>query len=1182
MYLSKIEIAGFKSFALKTSLNLTEGLIAVVGPNGCGKTNIVDAVRWALGEQKTSVLRSDSMENVIFNGSKMRKPLGMAEVSLTIQNNKHILPLEYNEVTITRRLFRNGESQYLLNKTQCRLRDIVDLFMDTGMGANAYSVIELKMVEQILSDRANDRRTLFEEAAGITKYKSRRKEALRKLDAVQQDLSRVNDIVVEVQKVVASLGRQADKARLYNEVSQKLQIVDLGLLRYDYAQASSGIESIRKEFSEYSAQRDELHKQLEQAEQTLAELEGEQETANYELLQITEQESGYARTQAQLQQNLAVAQERQSSLIRSQERLSREQEESQRSHSTLVDALSRTSERFEIVKQSLSEAEESFTVKRSERDTHFTAVQQLRNDVRAADHEREQATRRYSDQKVRQERTAERIAGLQRRITELSHESRQTEQSLEQISQQLHSQEERLSGYEAAVKEAEQSRTQAQHTQQELRHRIEEKNTLLADKRNALTHKKATLDFLTGLVDTSESSRFLMSTCDWKPTAEKAVLAELIGADDDVRIALEAALGEYGRCFVVNTRQEAEQAIQLLGAKEKGKAQFLCRDLIRDIPAPAALHNNDDIVGWASEIVRTDDELRKGLRALFGKTAIVRTADIAYSLVQSGTADVAITVRGEVYHAAGTVRGGSVAKTEGMAVGKKEQIHNLSAAIEELNNESAALQKELTDIRADLQRIDIRVYDDAVRKASNEKNSFEQSLVSLRMRKEGLESARQKQYSVAEGLEKEIEQQQIEIQTAEKHCEQALVEIEQTSQIKNTLSDTLRGHEAELAVAEQKVREAELRAVQLRAEEKSLLADLQRLDAQIRAAERRTGSRDEESGQTTVALSDLEREIRTLQTELDAITTQKNAIQQQREIIAQKVAELRTSFHSYGDETRSLRNNYERTTENMHKKELQLHDLTVRVEGVIKRADEDFKISVEELQQPLDEEFNVEQAKSDADKYRSRLKSYGNVNFLALEEYEKENARLEFLQTQYNDLIASENTLKETIDEINTTAKEQFNATFDQVRGHFKTLFALLFNEQGEADIVLEEGDPLEAPLTITAKPPGKRPQHIELLSAGEKTLTAIALLFAIYLVKPSPFCILDEVDAPLDDANIERYLQLIRKFSENTQFLVVTHNKKTMEAADVLFGVTQEEEGVSRVVSARFADAPTEASVLQ
>ncbi|MFN9301243.1 MAG: chromosome segregation SMC family protein [Candidatus Kapaibacterium sp.] len=541
MYLSKIEIAGFKSFALKTSLNLTEGLIAVVGPNGCGKTNIVDAVRWALGEQKTSVLRSDSMENVIFNGSKMRKPLGMAEVSLTIQNNKHILPLEYNEVTITRRLFRNGESQYLLNKTQCRLRDIVDLFMDTGMGANAYSVIELKMVEQILSDRANDRRTLFEEAAGITKYKSRRKEALRKLDAVQQDLSRVNDIVVEVQNVVASLGRQADKARLYNEVSQKLQIVDLGLLRYDYAQASSGIESIRKEFSEYSAQRDELHKQLEQAEQTLAELEGEQETANYELLQITEQESGYARTQAQLQLNLAVAQERQSSLIRSQERLSREQEESQRSHSTLVDALSRTSERFEIVKQSLLEAEESFTVKRSERDTHFTAVQQLRNDVRAADHEREQATRRYSDQKVRQERTAERIAGLQRRITELSHESRQTEQSLEQISQQLHSQEERLSGYEAAVKEAEQSRTQAQHTQQELRHRIEEKNTLLADKRNALTHKKATLDFLTGLVDTSESSRFLMSTGDWKPTADKAVLAELIGADDDVRIALEAA-----------------------------------------------------------------------------------------------------------------------------------------------------------------------------------------------------------------------------------------------------------------------------------------------------------------------------------------------------------------------------------------------------------------------------------------------------------------------------------------------------------------------------------------------------------------------------------------------------------------------------------------------------------------
>lgn len=1182
MYLSKIEIAGFKSFALKTSLNLTEGLIAVVGPNGCGKTNIVDAVRWALGEQKTSVLRSDSMENVIFNGSKMRKPLGMAEVSLTIQNNKHILPLEYNEVTITRRLFRNGESQYLLNKTQCRLKDIIDLFMDTGMGANAYSVIELKMVEQILSDRANDRRTLFEEAAGITKYKSRRKEALRKLDAVQQDLARVNDIVVEVQKVVASLGRQADKARLYNEVSQKLQVVDLGLLRHEYAQASSGIENLRQEFTTASARRDELHKQLEQAEQTLAELEGEQETANYELMQVTEQENAYARTQAQLQQNLAVAQERKSSLVRSQERLSREQEESQRSHSSLVDALAKTSERFEVVKTSLAEAEESFAARRQKRDTHFASVQQLRTDARNADQEREQATRRYSEQKVRQERTAERIAGLQRRITELSHESRQTEQSLEQISQQLQAQEERLSGYETALKEAEQSRVHAQQTQQELRHRIEEKNTLLSEKRNSLTHKKATLDFLTGLVDTSESSRFLMNSGDWKPTAEKAVLAELIGADDEVRIALEAALGDYGRCFVVNTRQEAEQAIQLLGVKEKGKAQFLCRDLIRDISAPRALEPDGDCIGWASEIVRTDDELRKGLRALFGKTAIVRTAETAYRLVQTGNADIAITVRGEVYHAAGTVRGGSVAKTEGMAVGKKEQIQQLSSAIEELYNESNALQKEINDVRAELQRIDMRVYDDAVRKASNEKNSFEQSLVSLRMRKEGLETARQKQYAVAEGLEKEIEQQHAEIQTAEQHCEQALIEIEHTSEKRHSLSETLRGHEAELAVAEQHVREAELHTVQLRAEEKSLLADLQRLDAQIRAAERRSGSRSEESGQTVAALSDLEREIRTVQTELDAITTQKNALQQQREGMAHSVAELRTAFHSHADDTRSLRNEYERVTDTVHKKELQLHELTVRVEGVIKRAEEDFKISEEELRQPLEEEFNLEQAKADADKYRSRLKSYGNVNFLALEEYEKENTRLEFLQAQYNDLIASENTLKETINEINTTAKEQFNATFEQVRGHFKTLFALLFNEQGEADIVLEEGDPLEAPLTITARPPGKRPQHIELLSAGEKTLTAIALLFAIYLVKPSPFCILDEVDAPLDDANIERYLQLIRKFSENTQFLVVTHNKKTMEAADVLFGVTQEEEGVSRVVSARFADAPTEENIMK
>jgi len=1180
VYLSKIEIAGFKSFALKTSLNLTEGLIAVVGPNGCGKTNIVDAVRWALGEQKTSVLRSDSMENVIFNGSKLRKPLGMSEVSLTIQNNKHILPLEYNEVTITRRLFRNGESQYLLNKTQCRLKDIVDLFMDTGMGANAYSVIELKMVEQILSDRANERRVLFEEAAGITKYKARRREALRKLDGVQQDLARVNDIVVEVQKVVASLGRQADKARLYNEVSEKLKVVDLGLLRYDYSQVAGGIETLRQEFTENTIRRDELHIHLESAEETLAELERNQEEANYELQQITEQESGYARTQAQLQQNYAVAQERKASLIRSQERLSREQQESERSHSNLVENLQRVTIRFEEVKNQLANSEQSLKEKKESREGSYSTVQQLRTELRSADQNNEQSARRYSEQKVRQERTSERIAGIQRRLTELSHESRQTEQSFEQISNQLGNEEQRLAGFETALRDAEQSRQNAQQTQQDLRHKIEEKNSTLAEKRNALTHKKATLDFLTGLVDNTESSRFLMTTGEWKPTAEKVSLAELVGADDDVRIALEAALGEYGRCFVVNTRQEAEQAIQLLGAKAKGKAQFLCRDLIRDIPAPKALETNNDIVGWASEIVRTDDDLRKGLRALLGKTAIVRTPESGYDLVRNGIADIAITLRGEVYHNAGTMRGGSVAKTEGMAVGKKEQIQNLTAALEELRKDIAEIEKEIAALRADLQRIDIRVYDDAVRKAHNEKNGFEQSLVSLRMRKEGLENARNKQREVAKKLEEEEAQQQEEIVKTESQCQQALAEMEKASEARGIIAEKLRTHEGELAVAEQKLREAELQAVQLRAEDKSLQADTQRLEGQIRAAERRSGSRDEEHGQTSAALEDLESNIQTVKAELDAITAERNKVHESRETIAKKVAELRAAFHAHAEETRTMRTEHERITATVHKKELQLNELTLRVEAVIKRAEDDFKIDEEELKKPIEDEFNIEQAKADADKYRSRLKSYGNVNFLALEEYEKENTRLEFLQVQYNDLVSSENTLKETIEEINTTAKEQFNATFEQVRGHFKTLFAMLFNEQGEADIVLEEGDPLEAPLTITAKPPGKRPQHIELLSAGEKTLTAIALLFAIYLVKPSPFCILDEVDAPLDDANIERYLNLIRKFSENTQFLVVTHNKKTMEAADVLFGVTQEEEGVSRVVSARFADAPKEDAV--
>lgn len=1177
MYLSKLEMVGFKSFGLKTDLDFTDGVTAIVGPNGCGKTNVVDAIRWVLGEQKTSMLRADSMDQVIFNGSRTRKPLGMAEVSLTIENNKAILPTEYSQVVITRRLFRNGESQYLLNKTQCRLRDIVDLFMDTGMGSDAYSVIELKMIETILSDKADERRHLFEEAAGVTKYKARRREAQRKLDAAQRDIARVQDIVREVQKTVNSLGRQAEKARQHQELSTKLRELDRLLFAFEYAEEYALLIQLQTIVQGIRERREASEKGIVEHEQSVAESEQLHQQTDADLRAAMLNETDVRTALAEIQQTISLIIERSASTKRALERLDREHDESQNQQSS-------TSEELKTVQERIVTIQQDHEVVTKELNDHRVLVGDAQAMVDAARAEmvacRENlsaAKQTLSEKTNLADRHRVQLDALARRQRDLGQQQQSAQDRMRQVEEQIGREGADLPAIEQQLADAEQRLHSAEERQRELEQLRDALQKELEDYRSALAHSKASLEFLTGLVDTTESSKFLLNTNEWQPSGERVTLAEVVNTKEDYRVAIEAALGDSGRYFVVANRQEAKQAIAALSKNNVGKATFLCRDTIPSLQMPAQLSGVSGIVGWASEIVETDDQLRNALRSLLTGTVVVDTLDTAWGALAHNGVSAAVTLAGEIVHASGAMRGGSVSKTEGVRVGRRERIEQLNEAIEKLEATIAERDSQLSTARQELSGIDLRRLGDEVRKMALIRNDRQQRIDALRGRIEDILSQQQSLHDEMQRIAEEVQVHSTDLSSMESEIADAHgvvqskeLQINQAEQHLRAMEDNSNSRLAEL-------RAVEIKLVRLQGEMQNLSTDEQRLTNQSLTIDQRREQRSSERTDLVGQLDQLHIEKLSCEEESAKILAKLTEVKSNRESLELLVKGHAAAVQEGSEQLRAERKGLDMILSEQYDADVKLSEIKVRLESLVRRATEELDLVPETEPSAPQSDVAPEQLRIDVQELRRRLTSMGNVNFLALEEHERENERLQFLLQQLADLTESERVLNETIAEINQTAREKFTATFTAIRENFTVLFKMLFSEDDEADLQMVESDdedPLECTIDITAKPRGKRPHSIEMLSGGEKTLTAIALLFAIYLVKPSPFCILDEVDAPLDDANIDRYLKIIRKFAENTQFLMITHNKKTMEAADTLYGVTMEEPAVSKVVSVQLSGA--------
>lgn len=1188
MYLSKLELHGFKSFADRTVVDFAPGVTCVVGPNGCGKSNIVDAVRWVIGEQRARILRSDKMDNVIFNGTSKRRALGMSEVMLTIENTRGILPTEYSEVTIGRRLFRSGESEYLLNGVQCRLKDITDLFMDTGMGAGAYSVIELKMIEELLSDNAQDRRNLFEEAAGITKYKIRRGQTLRKLKNTQVDLDRVRDLTDELEKRVKSLERQARKTARYKEFESELRELELTLATLEFLSLASGI-------SESTAARATAEQEAASLGTRVSAQEAAHEALQKEYVDreklVSEGQTRLSRHIDRLraaESDLRVSTERLTVIARDLTRLAEEEKTNATRRDLLVRVLERSKQDLESAQPAASTAETALTDARRIRDEaqntqqkHQAKLQSLRQEERNALAER-----------AARERHVDRLETRIEVIAAEMEERRETRQALGAGSNDMQS---HLSAARSAANAARKAVVAAQ---EEVDRKVAEQSgadeILRASREEARSAERAydaaaaEVGLLRGLVesfdDLGETVRFLAEDTDWTD-GDLVTVADVMGCDAAWKAAVDTALGDLASCIVVAGERELEAAVAKLRRDGKGQASFIVlerlttHDRSPDHEQPASPPAGAGLDGAAPllDVVRTSEPRYEALAAaLFHDTWVVDSIDGVRA--PAGARIVART--GEWTGGSGIVHAGSRREEVSVAasrMGRREQLARLEKDVSRLEAAAAQAQQRVREAEATLEtldvgaarreldaaRVDHTAADKALSRAEYESETAGRRRDEIDERLRALEEQRTATITEKEGIAaslKQVSLQVADIQKRRADAEESFGKIEEASR-----------------EAFDFFNEANIAAVQTRNRLDNLKRDIQRTEDDLNELDRREKERAETIVTLTGQQSETQNRCAALEKDLETLLAGRSAIEKQVSAAKDELMESRVKISDIEAALRGLRRDREAALGLVSRHEVRLAELETRREDLCRTAMEDFEVDLEDedsWEHEVPEDFDRTAARTRVHELKGKIRHMGPVNALALESFEEEKERLTFLTEQLADLEGAEETLLKTIGEINTTASERFNNTFGAIQENFSRLFADLFGEGASADVVLADpNDPLESEIEIFAKPRGKKPSVLAQLSGGEKTLTAIALLFSIYLVKPSPFCILDEVDAPLDDANVGRFMQLIRSFSDSTQFILVTHNKRTMEAADRMYGITMREQGVSRLVGVTFED---------
>ena len=1216
MYLKKLTALGFKSFADKISMDFKRGITSIVGPNGCGKSNVADAIRWVLGEQSAKALRGSGMQDVIFSGTDKRKQLGMAEVSLTLGDvdSEHLkaagVEIAYSEVTVTRRVFRDGGSEYFINKTPCRLRDIQQLFMGTGVGRTSYSIMAQGNITQILSSKPEDRRLIFEEAAGITKFKQQKREALRKLEHTERNLERVSDLIREVKRQIGSLQRQAGKARRYQKFETELKHLDTQLARHRFDvlqgeiyQRKSELEQLRGDIESASEGALKAENEIAQMRSRLMELEQEINKTQQRGMEL---KSAVEQNEAAIRHNQERMQELEDQNKQALEEISKSEERRLAAEEELVS-----------VNERLAGADTELAAYRKELEGKREAVQRIEVDIAAKQEElRGAQSRSFSAaQELTRVRNEANALDLQMRGNVVRHEKLSAEKV--QLEEERARLEQRLKDFSASVEEEKKNAANSRGTVEDRQKRLKELETELAEATKALdalttrqAEMKSRLNVLEQLQESHEGFDEGALAALKQNGAALGTLTDKIRVSDRYVTAIESALGRNLQLVLTDDAEAARGIVAELTASRSGRASIASLGLrtIAEASDETFISPNGFVPADgvakpepALSLVESDAATQPLVKSLLGHTFVVEDLATAteYWNQKPGLNDF-VTLDGDLLDRHGVYTGGTQNGNGGAVssvLARKNQIEELQTQLAELQKqvdeasrkkgglagEQVELQASLHEAQSQLRRQEVEI---ATREG--EHNVLQNSLRVLHQKidtvvyeiqslgeqdSEGKEKRAKLASSIAE-LEKKDEELQ-------KSVERLNGEVDDLRQKREEANSVLTEAKVELATKEEKV-------ASLRNQQQPLQVRIGELKQLVERRRNEISSFSDRATKAETEVAQARQKIDSLRHERDQVSEKQNGLTTQR---AAQEGDLQMREEGLKENRRKLETNQERRSA----LDVELAEKNMTAQNLIERVQQKYQLNLEEIRgecititwadagQATVETVSPDELESqgmttnweDVEKQvgllQEKLDSMGPVNLVAIEEYEETEQRYEFLTNQHDDLVSAKTELMNVISRINTQTKEMFTETFEKIRENFQGMFKEIFNG-GKADLILvDKENVLESGIDIVARPPGKKLQGISLLSGGEQTMTAVSLLFAIYQVKPSPFCVLDELDAPLDESNINRFIAILKRFLDDSQFVIITHNKRTIGIADVLYGVTMQERGVSKIVSVKF-----------
>jgi chromosome segregation protein len=1177
MQLTTLEIKGFKSFADKTIIHFNNNITGIVGPNGCGKSNVVDSIRWVLGEQKTSQLRLEKMDNLIFNGTKNRKSSSLAEVSLTFENTKNLVSSDYKTITITRKLYRDGESEYRLNDVVCRLKDITSLFMDTGVSSDSYSIIELGMVDELLNDRDNSRRKLFEQAAGVSKYKKRKKETLDKLKNTDADLERVKDLLFEIEGNLKTLEKQASKTQKFYELKEEYKSLSLILARF-------ALLEYKENFKTLDVKKQEEENNKLEVETTIKTTEAQLEK---EKLDNVEKEKTLMEIQKKLNALMSGVSEKENerNLLNSQLKFSRDKMDG--AEKLIIESKDQ-SEKLVLTLDKLKSDKETESAILDQKIAELSVLEielnKIRGEHNAIKDSLSNEQKLYSEKEKTIFELEKKLAvnrnsneSLQRDLFQSEEETSLKRKELEGLNLLLEEMKLDKDNFDKKVSELQADEENRNTEIKQLEKSIEQLRADLTAETRTLDAKKNEYELTKSLVDNlegfPESIKFLKKNNKWSKDAP--LLSDVIYCAEEYRVAIENFLEPFLNYYIVQNMEEAIMAVNLLSDSSMGRANFFMLDAIRNRTKSPQKESINGLTP-ALSLIELDKEYAELGEYLLAGVYLVDESTTNFkelNLPQSENL-VLLSKTGKLIRKDFSISGGAVGLFEGKKIGRAKNLEKLKTEIEKLEKSTYQLHTKVSDIQIKINQLkagtklkEIEETRTLLNQSSNKLSAAQASIQSL---VNYLTSSDQKNKSITEKLD----QLRTEVEQINKDLE--VLKVEQIVK-KEELEKTDRSFIAltnSLSEASSRFNQKNIEFHQQQNRVNSITQEFNFKTTQIESLDAQSKRNLDIIAECKLQIEDSSQKLKILESTLLEGYSGKENFEKEVADAEKSYYDSRKAINDLDANVREQSRLRDAVTNKLNAINEQSNELKLNLTSLRERLNVEFNINVNDIiNDDLDPKWKKEEIEDSHLKIKKRVEGFGEINPMALEAYNEMKERFDFIVAQRKDLDDAKNSLLNTIQEIDDSARTQFMDSFTKVRESFINVFRTLFSEEDQCDLFLTNPeDPLESKIEIVAKPKGKRPTVIDQLSGGEKTLTATALLFSLYLLKPAPFCIFDEVDAPLDDTNIAKFNKIIHEFSRDSQFIIVTHNKQTMSSVEAIYGVTMVEQGVSKVVPVNFS----------